>query len=140
MRGYLIAREIGNGTTYRHFRLDRIRKAQLLPSSFKRDSDFDLRAHAARAFGSFHSEAELAPVEWRFSPAAAPVARDFLFHPDQEVTTEADGSLTVRFTAGGWLEMAWHLYQWGDTVEVISPPELRAMVEAHRRPDFPALP
>lgn len=140
MRGYLIAREIGNGSSFRHFRLDRIRKAQLMPSSFKRDPDFDLRAHAARAFGSFHSEAEFAPVEWRFSPAAAPVARDFLFHPDQEVTTEADGSLTVRFTAGGWLEMAWHLYKWGDAVEVISPPELRAMVEAHRRPDFPALP
>lgn len=140
MRGYLIAREIGNGSSFRHFRLDRIRKAQLMPSSFKRDPEFDLRAHAARAFGSFHSESELAPVEWRFSPAAAPVARDFLFHPDQEVTTEDDGSLTVRFTAGGWLEMAWHLYQWGDTVEVISPPELRAIVEAHRRPDFPALP
>lgn len=140
IRGYLIAREIGNGSSFRHFRLDRIRKAQLMPSSFKRDPNFDLRAHASRAFGSFHSEAELAPVEWRFSPAAAPVARDFLFHPDQEVTTEADGSLTVRFTAGGWLEMAWHLYQWGDSVEVISPPELRAMVEAHRRPDFPALP
>lgn len=140
MRGYLIAREIGNGSSFRHFRLDRIRKAQLMPSSFKRDPEFDLRAHAARAFGSFHSESELAPVEWRFSPAAAPVARDFLFHPDQEVTTEDDGSLTVRFTAGGWLEMAWHLYKWGDAVEVISPPELRAMVEAHRRADFPALP
>ena len=140
IRGYLIAREIGNGSSFRHFRLDRIRKAQLVASSFRRDSDFDLRAHAARAFGSFHSEAELAPVEWRFSPAAAPVARDFLFHPDQEVQTEEDGSLTVRFTAGGWLEMAWHLYQWGDAVEVISPPELRAMVEVHRRPDFPALP
>jgi predicted DNA-binding transcriptional regulator YafY len=36
--------------------------------------------------------------------------------------------------------MTWHLYQWGDAVEVISPQELRAMVEAHRRPDFPALP
>ena len=44
-----VAREIGNGPTYRHFRLDRIRKAHLMASSFKRDPDFDLRAHAARA-------------------------------------------------------------------------------------------
>lgn len=38
-------------------------------------------------------------------------------------------------------EMAWHLYQWGDTVEVIAPDELRAMVEGYRRDDFyPVLP
>lgn len=140
MRGYLIGREIGSGPTYRHFRLDRIRTAHLMPTSFVRDPAFDLRAHAAQAFGSFHSEAEYGQVEWRFSSSAASVARDFLFHPDQHVQAEEDGSLTVRFTAGGWLEVAWHLYHWGDAVEVISPPELRAMVEAHRRSDFPALP
>ncbi|MFC3119550.1 hypothetical protein ACFOHS_19975 [Jhaorihella thermophila] len=33
-----------------------------------------------------------------------------------------DGRLEVRFHAGGWLEMAWHLYQWGDSVEVVAPP------------------
>ena len=79
-------------------------------------------------------------MEWRFAPSAANVARTFIFHPDQKVQEEADGSLTVRFTAGGWLEMAWHLYQWGDVVEVIAPPELRILVEAHRRSDFPSLP
>jgi hypothetical protein len=65
-------------------------------------------------------------VEWRFAPSAADVARTFIFHPDQQVQDEADGSLTVRFTAGGWLEMAWHLYQWGDVVEVIAPPKCAA--------------
>lgn len=140
MRGYLIAREIGNGTIYRHFRLDRISRATLLPDSFVRDRAFDLDAHAARAFGSFHSEAEYGPVVWRFAPSSAAVARTFVFHPDAQVQTEADGSLTIRFSAGGWLEMAWYLYQWGDAVEVIFPPELRAMVEAHRREDFPVLP
>ncbi len=38
-------------------------------------------------------------------------------------------------------EMAWHLYQWGDIVEVIAPEELRRMVEGYRRGDFyPVLP
>jgi len=140
MRCYLIARESENGAAYRHFRLDRISHAALMPNSFVRDPGYDLAAHSARAFGSFHSDAEYGPVVWRFAPLAADVARDFVFHPDQQVETEADGSLTIRFTAGGWLEMAWHLYQWGDAVEVIAPPELRAMVDAHRRSDFPALP
>ena len=140
MRGYLIGREIGNGLKYRHFRLDRISRATLLPSSFQRDPAFDLHVHAARAFGSFHSEAEYGPVVWRFAASAAAVARNFIFHPDQQVQDEADGGLTVSFTAGGWLEMAWHLYQWGDAVEVILPPELRELVNGHRRQDFPALP
>ena len=116
------------------------RCASLLQNSFVRDPDFDLGTHAARAFGSFHSEAEYGPVEWRFAPAAAAVARSFLFHPDQHMVDEADGSLTVRFTAGGWLEMAWHLYTWGDKVEVIAPPAVRSLVEAYRRSDFCALP
>lgn len=51
-----------------------------------------------------------------------------------------DGSLIVRFNAAGWLEMAWHLYQWGDKVEVIAPDRLRALVEGYQRPDFEALP
>jgi predicted DNA-binding transcriptional regulator YafY len=56
------------------------------------------------------------------------------------MTDGADGSVTVRFTAGGWLEMAWHLYQWGAQVEVIAPEGLRRMVERYRRGDLPALP
>jgi predicted DNA-binding transcriptional regulator YafY len=53
---------------------------------------------------------------------------------------QPDGSLIVRFSASGHLEMAWHLYLWGDDVEVLAPPALRQLVDKHRRSDFPALP
>lgn len=138
-RRYLVAREAG-GRRMQQFRLDRIASARLEASSFRRDPGFDLAAHAARAFGSFHAEAEFGEVIWRFTPAAAPTAREFVFHPGQTLTDEPDGSLTVRFHAAGHLEMAWHLYTWGDAVEVIAPETLRAMVAAHRRSDFAALP
>lgn len=140
VRRYLVAREVGGTGGMQHFRLDRIRAAQLEASSFVRDPAFDLATHAARAFGSYHAEAEYGEVVWRFAPAAAPVARDFIFHPDQQVTEEPDGSLTVRFRASGHLEMAWHLYQWGDAVEVLAPQALRDLTERHRRGDFPAFP
>jgi len=40
-----------------------------------------------------------------------------------------------------WSEICWHLYQWGDAVEVLEPEALREMVEGHRRGDFyPVLP
>jgi predicted DNA-binding transcriptional regulator YafY len=140
IRRYLVAREAGSGGPMQHYRLDRIATASLQASSFVRDPGFDLNAHAARAFGSYYAEGEYGEVVWRFAPNAAPTAREFLFHPMQEMTDETDGGLTVRFKASGHLEMAWHLYQWGDTVEVIAPATLRDMVAAHRRGDFPAFP
>jgi predicted DNA-binding transcriptional regulator YafY len=140
IRRYLVAREEGKTGPMQHFRVDRIAKAAILPASFQRDPNFDLSRHAALAFGSFHDAREYGEVVWRFLPQAADVARDFLFHPDQELTEEPDGSLIVRFRASGHLEMAWHLYTWGDSVEVIAPDRLRAMVEGYRRKDFKSLP
>jgi len=139
-RRYLVARPHQGDGVMRHYRLDRIETARLEAPSFARDPGFDLVWHAARAFGSFHAEEEYGAVVWRFGPEAAAAARDFLFHPEQEMEDAPDGALVVRFHASGWLEMAWHLYQWGDAVEVLAPSALRRMVEAHRRPDFPALP
>jgi predicted DNA-binding transcriptional regulator YafY len=139
-RRYLVAKLKGGNGRLQHFRLDRITEARLEASSFVRDPDFNLEAHAARAFGSYHAEEEFAEVVWRFTPKAAPVAREFIFHPLQEVTEEDDGGITVRFHASGHLEMAWHLYLWGDAVEVIAPDRLRHMVAGFQRKDFPALP
>lgn len=39
-----------------------------------------------------------------------------------------DGRLIVTFEASGLVEMAWHLYKWGDAVEVVEPIALREMV------------
>ncbi|WP_096787627.1 YafY family protein [Rhodobacter sp. CZR27] len=139
-RRYLVAKVQGGDGQFRHFRMDRIASARLEPHSFCRDPAFNLEDHAARAFGSYHAEPEYGEVVWRFAPAAADVAREFVFHPRQQLTDEPDGALTVRFHASGWLEMAWHLYQWGDAVEVLAPEELRRMSEGFRRGDFAALP
>lgn len=139
-RRYLVAREAGGDGRMQHYRLDRIASARLEAGSFTRDPAFDLTTHANRAFGSYHSDQEYGEVVWRFAPAAARTAEEFVFHPTQELTKEADGSLVVRFTASGHLEMAWHLYIWGDAVEVLAPERLRDLVAGHRRGDFPALP
>ncbi|MFO1151843.1 MAG: WYL domain-containing protein [Alsobacter sp.] len=140
-RRYLVARPEGDETgPVRTYRMDAIRSASLTDRPFARPDDFDLQAFSRRAFGLFQSEKEYGEVLWRFSPEAATHARGYLFHPDQEVTQEPDGSLLVRFHAAGHLEMAWHLYAWGDKVEVLKPAALRRLVEGHRRSDFEALP
>ena len=112
----------------------------LTSKNFQRDPGFDLGAFAALSFGSYNNETEFGPVAWRFRPNAAETARQFIFHPNQKITEETDGSLTVRFQASGHLEMAWHLYQWGDQVDVLEPESLRKLVAKHQRDDFAALP
>lgn len=139
-RCYLVGREPHVDNRTRHFRVDRIEKARCLRETFMRDPDFNLAQHAARSFGSFHSETEFGTVVWRFDSRAAPVARTYVFHPDQVMQDDKDGGLFVTFEASGWLEMVWHLYKWGDTVEVIAPEELKRLVAGYQRRDFPALP
>lgn len=128
-RHYLIARDTAKDANLRRFRMDRIEKAEITNDWFEKDRDFDLEAYAARSFGSFHSDDEFSRVVWRFSPAAAATAREFEFHPKQEMTELEDGGLLVSFEASGLVEMAWHLAKWGAEVEVVEPAALREMVE-----------
>lgn len=140
VRRYLIARDTAKkNARLQHYRVEEIYSAEVLGESFKIDPDFNIRSHAEKGFGSYESAAEHGDVVWRFSPDAAPHARRFVFHPTQTVEEEADGSLLVRFKASGHLEMCWHLYSWGKSVEVLQPARLREMVHAHRR-EFEALP
>lgn len=104
---------------YRSYRLANILDVELLDESFEREKSFSLDAFARRSFGVFQEEPF--DVVWKFTPDAAADARDWLFHPDQTMEEQPDGSLIVRFRAGGALEMSWHLYTWGDAVEVIEP-------------------
>jgi predicted DNA-binding transcriptional regulator YafY len=140
IREYLVARDPAKDDRLRSFRLDRIAAIAVTDQPFQKDPEVDLQAHAAKGFGSYYSDEEYGPVAWRFSPEAAKVAREFEFHPDQSVEDTADGGMIVRFCASGWLEMAWHLYKWGDGVTVLEPAGLADLVTAHRRGDFPSLP
>ena len=140
-RRYLVAKNADDlGGTLRHFRMDRIAAAEVLSQSFDRDPEFDINKHARRAFGLYQKDEQYGEVVWRFSSHVAHNARDFEFHPDQEIEDQPDGSIIVKFSASGWLEMCWHLYMWGDAVEVLEPTELKNMIEGYRRSDFGGLP
>lgn len=136
-RRYLIARRWDGGVAYqRRYRIDRILAAEVLRESFASDGDFDINTLAEKSFGVWLDEEQYREVVWRFAPRAADHVRSFQFHPKQVLEDQPDGSLIVRFHAAGWLEMTWHLYQWGDAVEVIAPPELAGMVNPYRRSDL----
>lgn len=121
-RHYLVALDSGT-ETLRLFSLANVQGATGLDEYFERPETFDLREFAARSFGAFQEAPH--QVVWRFTPDAARDAREHVFHPSQQLEDQPDGSLIVRFRAGGLWEMAWHLFRWGDQVEILEPPELR---------------
>jgi predicted DNA-binding transcriptional regulator YafY len=121
------------------FRLDRMRDLEVADEFGAPPESFDLEAYASRSFGVFQEEPE--DIVLRFDPSAALDARAYLFHPTQILSEEADGSLTVRFRAGGLLQIAQHLMTWGTTVTILAPDDLKTImweeVEAlhkHHRP------
>ena len=103
--------------------LANVSKASITGETFERDADFDLKEYAERSFGAFQEPP--VDVELRFDPGAARDAATFLFHPSQTMVENEDGSLTVRFRAGGLGEMCWHLFTWGTAVSVVEPAELQ---------------
>ena len=111
------------GSDLRLWRLANISDAGITEEQCTRDPAFDLRQFAKRSFGTFQEEP--VPVTLRFAAAVAPDVNHFVFHPDQTVTPNADGSLTVRFTAGGLDEICWHLVTWGTHATVEQPAHLR---------------
>lgn len=101
---------------------------RLTEDVFERPADFNLGAWMQRSFGIWQED--IYDVVWRFTPEAAADARLYLFHPTQVMTDEPDGSLTVSFRAGGLREMCWHLFRWGDQVDIIGPDALRQTMSA----------
>ena len=101
-----------------HYLLQKIKSVEILPDVFD-SSEFDLNEYALESFGAFHEEPF--DVEWLFDKEVADEAKNFIFHPKQKLIKNPDGTLTVKFKAGGRREMDWHLYTWGDKVKVIKP-------------------
>lgn len=119
-RHYLVAFHLNKkAMDYALFSLPNIESVHDTGIMFERDPDFSLREFAERSFGVFQEQPF--NVRWKFSAAAATNAREFQFHPRQSIETNEDGSLIVEFKAGGELEMMWHLFTWGDHVEILEP-------------------
>lgn len=124
-RGWLVG-HVDELPDMRLWRLDRIVSVGLLERGFQRREDFSLAGYASQSFGVFQEE----PIDvvLRFTSEAADDAAAWLFHPSQEMVREVDGTLTVRFRAGGMHEMCWHLFTWGSAVTIVAPDALRATI------------
>jgi predicted DNA-binding transcriptional regulator YafY len=130
---YLVASE-GEGKP-RNWRLDRIRDVAVTGRPARRDPAFSLQDYADESFGIYQDDTQ--DVVLRIRPASAEGALRWRFHSNQALEQQADGSVIVRFRASGMRELAWHLFTWGDQVEVLAPAVLKqtllAQIELARR-------
>ena len=104
---------------------------RVLDRAYAPPEDFSLQAFADESFGIYHGAIE--DVVLRIRPDRAEDALRWRFHSTQTVRPEPDGFVTVAFRAAGMLELAWHLFTWGDGVEIVSPPSLRALMVTELR-------
>ena len=118
---YLVAHHSDGyfGDDVHNFILSNIKSVEILDTPLIPLKGFDLKKYAEQSFGAYHEEPF--DVEWLFDSEVADEAEQYIFHPSQTTIKNNDGSLTVKFRAGGRLEMDWHLYTWGKHVKVIKP-------------------
>ncbi|HZL00136.1 MAG TPA: WYL domain-containing protein [Caulobacteraceae bacterium] len=119
---YLVA-PVKGATRPVNWRLDRIEQLEILEAFAARPEGFSLTQYASRSFGIFQDQVEEVVLE--VTPSGAEDALGWRFHPTQQVERQADGSVMVRFRAGGMRELAWHLFTWGETVRILAPERLK---------------
>src|SRR6185312_11673753 len=125
---YLVAAEsLGEGEgTPRNWRLDRLHDVAVTGRPASRPEAFSLQDYADESFGIYQDDTE--DVALRILPASAEGALRWRFHANQSVEQQPDGSVLVRFRSSGMRELAWHLFTWGDQVQVLGPARLKALL------------
>lgn len=127
---YLVGADPGT-TKPKHFRLDRIEKLQCLDVAAVPPGDFDLVKFANTSFGYFEGPQE--DVVLHVLPSGMEEFKNYRFHASQVVESHPSGGVIVRFRASGMIELAWHLFCWGNKVEIVEPVSLRERLTTELR-------
>jgi predicted DNA-binding transcriptional regulator YafY len=128
---YLIGWDEGR-EAMRTFKIERIRSVSVTPRSFERPEAESLEAELRRGWDIIADQPPV-DVRLRFSPAVAERVLETRWHPEQRTERQPDGSLLWSTSVSGTIEIRLWILEWGDDVEVLAPPELRADVAARLR-------
>ena len=127
---YLIAADAGT-TKPKSWRLDRIQQLECLDAPGLPPEDFSLAAFANTPFAFFEGEQE--DVVLHVLPHGMDDFKNYRFHSTQTVEPRSNGGALVRFRASGMLELAWHLFSWGNKMEIVEPVTLRQLLTTELR-------
>ena len=108
----------------RHWKLDRMEKAEVTQVRFNRPADFELETHFRNSFGVYEGGGDDCVKVW-FSTEVARYVGESVWHPSQELRPQKDGSLIAKFHLDGTREIKAWILSFGRHAEVLEPEELR---------------
>jgi len=113
----------------RTFSLARMENVALLKESFRIPDDFDFTRLSGSHFGVHWSDNEY-QVKIRFDQGVAGYIRERRWHPTQRLDENSDGSVVLSLTVNHLLELKRWILSWGDTAQVLAPPDFVADIQA----------
>lgn len=127
-RWMLVAEDLGK-KAWRNFVLPRIRAIERTSRAFAPPSVERIKKYLAGSIGRFTGDAEI-DVRLRFTATAAPYVRERPWHASQKLAPLPDGSIEVALRLNNLVDVSRRILASGRHVEVLAPPELRAVVAA----------
>ena len=113
----------------RTFKIERIRSVSVTPQRFDPPERYRAGSVLAAAWDVIGDQ-EPIPVALRFGSAVAARVAEARWHRSQVLEPQPDGSIVLKATVAGPLEIGIWILGWGDDVEVLEPPDLRARIAA----------
>lgn len=116
-----------NRQQVRWFRVDRIKKLEVLKESFTVDSTFNAKEYIGNVFQHEVGDKLLDVAIW-FDAKTSPYIRERCWHYSQQITEHSDGSLTLKMNVRGINDLKRWVMWYGSGAVVKSPLELVEMV------------
>ena len=107
----------------RIFALDRIKMLHQTGEGFRLPDDFDYEEYMTPSFGIFQGRP--VRVRVRFDADAAGYIREKVWHENQKITPEDDGSVLFEAEVAGTDEIRHWILSWGSKAEALEPESLR---------------
>ncbi|MGV8026159.1 MAG: helix-turn-helix transcriptional regulator [Anaerolineaceae bacterium] len=117
----------------RTFKIDRVERIELLKDTYSIPHDFNPDQLLNQAWGIWFTEQEPLEIKLRFSARVAQRVRETRWHPTEQVTEQADGSLLWCASIAEPREMLPWVRGWGADVEVLESQELRNQIKEETR-------
>ena len=113
----------------RTLKVERMRNVILTADRYEIPADFDPDAWLEHSWGIWSSDStNVARVRLRFEASVAHRVRESIWHRSQRLRELPDGRIEMEVQVAGIVEIRPWILTWGDAVEVLEPPDLRASV------------
>jgi predicted DNA-binding transcriptional regulator YafY len=109
------------------FRVDRIRKLEILSQHFTPDPTFNAKEYIGNVFQHEVGD-KLLDVKIWFDAKTAPYIKERRWHNTQEIEINTDGSITLKMYVRGINDLKRWVMWYGKGAKVLSPPELVELV------------